>query len=176
MITLIQISLYIKVDKENSLESLLIRCTLLIHVWLFVLVYWSGDITYLNKRKRKLNIDLEDFGGSWYHPPFKGFRPKDFFIVCCMGPLGHPYQGFHSLVFLNTFYLLLFSVNLPCLFPYSTLLSFLSCIHFFLSPFSLRTDFCYILKMDFFSTFSNSSSSSSNTPNCIFYCPIYREI
>jgi len=35
-VTLTQIALYVRVDKENSLESSLIRCTLLIHVRLFV--------------------------------------------------------------------------------------------------------------------------------------------
>jgi len=31
-VTLTQISLYVRVDKENSLESSLVDCTLLIHV------------------------------------------------------------------------------------------------------------------------------------------------
>jgi len=39
VITLTQISLYVRVDKENSLELPLVCCTLLIHVRLFVLIY-----------------------------------------------------------------------------------------------------------------------------------------
>ena len=38
-ITLTQIALYVRVDKENLLEFPLICCTLLIHIQLFVLVY-----------------------------------------------------------------------------------------------------------------------------------------
>jgi len=44
-VILTQIALYVRVDKENSLESLLICCTLLIHLSLFVCIYWSEHIT-----------------------------------------------------------------------------------------------------------------------------------
>jgi len=33
-----------------------------------------------------MNINLEEFGGSWHHSSLKGPCPKDFFIVHCMGP------------------------------------------------------------------------------------------
>ena len=98
------------------------------------------------------------------------------FTVRYMGPLDHPYLGFHPLIAPGTSCPPPFSVDLSCPSPRFIPLSFLSYIHFSFIPFFSRTDSYYIWKMDFFSIFSNFLLSFSNTLDCISYCPIHRAI
>ena len=91
-----------------------------------------------------------------------------------MGPLGHPYPDSHPLTPPDTFYFLLFSVDLPHLLRHSTLLFFIPCTLVFPLPFSLRTDCYYTLKMNFSSTVSNLPPFVSNILCHIFCCPIHR--
>jgi len=93
-----------------------------------------------------------------------------FFIVDHIGPLGCPSHIPHLLALPNTFYLLQFSVNLPCLL-YFTLLLFLSCICSSLYPFFSEMDFYYIFRTDSSFIIFSSSSSISSTPVTNFIWP-----
>ena len=95
------------------------------------------------------------------------------FIVYHMDPLGCPYP---ALTLPDTSCLLLSFVSLPHLFLHSILLLFLPCIYFSFSLFSLGMDSCYTLRMDSFSTVSNSPPFTSNTPYLISCFSIYRAI